>query len=725
MISRIFCLIILFLFCFSLIFGQLPENREYPKIGLVLSGGGAKGFAHLGVIKVLEEEGIPIDYIGGTSMGAIIGGLIASGISADSLIHMIQEQDWIYLLSDDIPHKDLYVTGKSDRDRYILSLPIINRKGFAFPQGIIKGQHIENMLHELTAPSYDIRDFSKLPIPFLCIAQDIDNDKEVVFRNGDLADAMRASMSFPTVFEPMVIKGNRFVDGGLVNNFPVKHIKEMGADIIIGVDVGYRIQNVDKWISLLSVMEDAVFYYSNMVKEENKKYIDIYIKPDLKGLGISSFTNSDSLIAYGEEAARQMLPEIRKLADSLRHAGRIQHPKPYIKHDSIFVKAIVMDGLKNLPARLNKASLDFDILHWVKPEEIAQTAENFYASNYFEKVTFMLEPVEGGARVHFIFREKQGGRLNMGIYYDSDYKTVLTLNSTFLNLLTNGTKLSTSLQLGKNPGAEVLFSLDKGPLLSPGIELTSNLVETYSYSLNRTRTGSHAYYISNARLFLQSKPGNKVLFQLGGEFNHTTLEPRITMIDFESKKDNFLGIYNHFYVDTRDRSCFPTTGFRVELLGKYFSNPDFHPIGYFLLDLQKAVPFSYRFSLVNELFGGLATGDSIPYQYNFRIGGQSEITSVGNISYPGYKFLEVSSTNLFYYRIALQYELFPNLFASLYGNIGTMAPSFSDITDTDHLLSGLGFTMGFVSPFGPMKFSLSKSGEVKGWVGYIQVGYSF
>lgn len=717
-------MIISFLSCISLIFGQLPENREYPKIGLVLSGGGAKGFAHLGVIKVLEEEGIPINYIGGTSMGSIVGGLIASGFSADSLIHIIHEQNWVYLISDDIHSKDLSIIGKSERDRYILSLPI-NTEKFTLPQGIIKGQHIENLLHELTASVYDIQDFSKLPIPFLCVAQDIDNDKEVVLRSGDLADAMRASMSIPTVFEPMVINGNRLVDGGLINNFPVRYVKEMGADIIIGVDVGYRTQDADKWASLLSVMENAVFYYSNMVNEENKKFTDIYIKPDLKGLGITSFTNADSLIAYGEEAARQMLPEIRKLADSLRRAGRIQYPKPYKRHDSIYVKAIVMDGLKNLPTRLNKTSLDFNILHWVKPEEIKQTAENFYASNYFEKVTFMLEPVEGGARVHFIFREKQGGSLNLGIYYDSDYKTVLTLNSMFLNLLTNGTKLSASMQLGKNPGAKVLFALDKGPLLSPGIELTSNLVETYSYSLNRTRTGSYAYFISNARLFLQSRPSNKVLFQLGGEFNHSTLEPRITMIDFESKTDNFLGVYNRFYMDTRDRSCFPTTGSRVELLGKYFSNPCFHPIVYFFLDLQKALSVSNHLTLVNELFGGLITGDSIPYLYNFKIGGRSEITSIGNISYPGYKFLEVNSTNLLFYRIDMQYELFHNLFVSLYGNIGTMAPCFSDITDTDHLLSGFGFTMGFVSPFGPIKFSLSKSGEFKEWVGYIQVGYSF
>ncbi len=706
----------------SVVYSQADTSR--PKIGLVLSGGGAKGFAHLGVIKVLEEEEIPIDFIAGTSMGAIVGGLIASGIPADSLIRIIRKQNWPYLLSDNILRQNLSITEKRDRDRFIISLPI-QKKGIVLPQGIIRGQHIEDLLHELTAPVYDIHDFNKLPIPYLCIALDIDQDKEIVFRNGDLADAMRASMSIPTVFEPIIIHGDRMVDGGIVDNFPVKNIKDMGADIIIGVDVGHQPKHKISQSNFLSVMEDAVFYYSTMIKKENLKHVNIYIHPDLKGLGVSSFTSYDSLFAYGEKAACEKLPAIRRLADSLRSYKSINHVRKFFRHDSIYIQTIQMNGLKNIPKKMIEKSLHFHVLQWVKPSEIRKAVENFYATTYFEKVTFRLEPEGKGARLHFIFREKKGSTLHAGFYYDLDYKTVLTLNTTFLNLFSKGSKLSADLQLGRNPGMDVLYFLDRGHVLSPGFELASHLIETYDYGGNRSRLASYAYFISNARLFLQSRIGDKMLFRAGGEVNHTTLQLRISDIDFGLLNNNFWGVFGSMYLDTRDRSVFSTNGTKLIGEGRYISNSQFHPFGNFMLDFQKTIRLFPRFSMRHELFGGMSTGDSIPYQYNFRIGGQTDFTSIGNIPYPGYKYLETITKNLFYYCLDLQYELFTNVYVGFTAGIGTGPIHISDILYTDYRYSGLGISAGFLSPVGPLKFTLSTSGEMKGTVGYFQFGFAF
>ena len=405
----IFPFLLLVSFSVVSVFAQTGTVSNSPKIGLVLSGGGAKGFAHLGVIKVLQEEGIPFDIIGGTSMGAIVGGLIASGIPVDSIISLIRNMDWSYLLSDDIPRPDLSVTEKKDKDRFLISVPI-TKQGLSLPAGIIRGQHIENMLHMLTAHVYDIRDFDKLPIPFLCIALDVDKNRKVVLKSGDLADAMRASMSIPTVFEPMIIGGDRMVDGGLVDNFPVQEVMQEGANVIIGVDVGHQPKLAGQKENMLSVMEDAVFYYSSFVKEKSLKHVNLYIHPFLHGLNVSSFTEFDSLFAYGEQAAREKLPEIRRLADSLHRLGRqYRTVNQNINHDSIHVISIQMIGLDHLSQRLLNASIPFHALEWVKPSEINRAAEKFYASNYFEKVTFSIEPGLNGARVIFHFREKGEG----------------------------------------------------------------------------------------------------------------------------------------------------------------------------------------------------------------------------------------------------------------------------------------------------------------------------
>ena len=705
--------------------GQSAASDGVPKVGLVLSGGGAKGFAHLGVMQVLQEEGIPFDIIGGTSMGAIVGGLVASGVPMDTLISLIRKQDWSYLLSDFIKREDLSITEKKDRDRFMVSFPF-STKGITLPAGIIRGQHIENFLHTLTAPVYRIRDFNKLPIPYLCVALDIDNNKEVVFRQGDLADAMRASMSIPSIFEPVVVNGSRMVDGGVVDNFPVRQVLDAGADIIIGVDVGHQKKNQDVQPNLLSVMEDAVFYYSNIVRQKNLKKVNIYIHPDLKGLGVSSFTDYDSLIAYGREAALAKLPDIRHLADSLHRLGRsLQDPKKTMdRQDSIYVKSIKMVGLKQFSRRLINSSLNFHVMQWVQPSTLQQAAEGLYASDYFDKVTFSLLPDEEGAQVVFNFKEKEGSRFNVGFYYDSDYKTVFSLNTTLFNVPVKGAKLSMTGELGKNPGIDINYFLDKGAVMTPGVEISGNFLEAFNYDESRNRTASYTYFISYLRIFLQSKFNNVVLFRLGGELNHTAIQPKISDINFGTVRNNFWGIFTDINMDTRNRPVFATSGIRLRGNGKFFSNRYYHPVMHVNLDLQKPMSFSDRFSMIHELFGGITSGDSLPFQCNYWIGGQTDFTHYGNVPYPGYKFLEVRSKTLFYYRMDLQYEMH-NFFIAVNGNLGTMNTLPSETWENASMISGFGISVGYLTPIGPIKVSLTKAGERRGAVGYFQIGFAF
>ncbi|MFO7657642.1 MAG: patatin-like phospholipase family protein, partial [Bacteroidales bacterium] len=307
-------------------------QTERPKIGLVLSGGAAKGIAHIGVLKVLEQAGIQVDFIGGTSMGSIVGGLYALGYNAGELENIALYQNWNYLLSEDVLLNSISIEEKKETKKYFLSLPA---DGFRIklPGGLISGQNVSLLLSGLIWPYHNVSDFSKLPVPFLCIATDIVKGRQVVLNSGYLPDALRASMAIPTIFTPVEIDGNLLVDGGMVNNFPVKEVKEMGADIIIGVDCGFKAFKKEEINSLYSVIEQSLYILSTQKNEnENKKELcNILIEPEFKESNAMNFSNAKELIRIGEEAALKQFDEIKKLADSLNRVFGVSERKEF-KH---------------------------------------------------------------------------------------------------------------------------------------------------------------------------------------------------------------------------------------------------------------------------------------------------------------------------------------------------------------------------------------------------------
>ena len=216
---------------------SLHSQEQRKKVGVVLSGGGAKGMAHIKALKVIEEAGIPIDYIAGTSMGAIVGGLYAIGYTTEQLDSMVRKQDWTFLLSDRIKRSAMSLTDRERSEKYTVSIPFTKTPKDAATGGLMKGQNLANLFSDLTVGYHDSIDFNKLPIPFACVAANVVNGEQIVFHDGILSTAMRASMAIPGVFTPVRQDSMVLVDGGIVNNYPADVVKAMGADIIIGVDV--------------------------------------------------------------------------------------------------------------------------------------------------------------------------------------------------------------------------------------------------------------------------------------------------------------------------------------------------------------------------------------------------------------------------------------------------------------------------------------------------------
>ena len=250
-----------------LFFGQ----EKQPKVGLVLSGGGAKGFAHIGVLKEIDKAGIQLDYIGGTSMGAILGGLYAAGYSGIQIEEFVKNTDFINLLRDKLPRSSSPFFEKEYGENTAISLPV-NKGAIGLPKGVSKGQNMLNLLLELFAPVEGVRDFSRLPIPFFCIATDVETGGEVLLEKGSLALALRASGSFPTLLNPVELNKQLLIDGGVANNFPADVMRAKGMDIIIGVDVQGRLYEKEKLTSVIAILNQIVSYqmYNKSTLEKDK-----------------------------------------------------------------------------------------------------------------------------------------------------------------------------------------------------------------------------------------------------------------------------------------------------------------------------------------------------------------------------------------------------------------------------------------------------------------------
>ena len=301
------------------------ENLDYkdelhrPKIGLVLGGGGARGASHVGVLKVLEENHIPIDYIVGTSMGAIVGGLYASGMSPGEIEENFKSVDWGDLFTDRLSEKELSFRNKGDRRKFIdLELGLKNGK-IVFPKGIISGHKLSFLLKSMVSPAATTKNFDLLPIPFRAIATDIETGEEVILKYGNLAEAIRASMSIPGVFTPVEIDGRILVDGGAINNLPIDIARQMGADIIIAVDVGMPLAKRDELDSALDITMQVIGIMTQQNVDEQiaqMRQKDILIRPDLGHITTADFSKVAETISLGEEKARDFIEDLKRYSIS-------------------------------------------------------------------------------------------------------------------------------------------------------------------------------------------------------------------------------------------------------------------------------------------------------------------------------------------------------------------------------------------------------------------------
>lgn len=427
------------------------DTLRRPRIGLVLAGGGAKGLAHIGVIKVLEEAGFDVDMVGGTSMGSIIGGLHALGYDARTMEDQVAGLDWDWMLSQTPEPETQPLPEREATSRYQLTVPLKGLK-LTLPSGFNNGQKIYLRLSHLTEDFHEVDHFHDLPRDFFCIACDYYTGEEVILDHGYLPDAMRASSSIPSFFSPVRLEDRILIDGGWINNFPVERMKERGADFIIGVDFPHVKTDLDADLSLLDVLVESGSYVNTRYNQINRQLCDVLIIPQLGSLSAADYQQADTIVRLGEIAARQQIDRLRFLADSLRIQPRIfPNPLPSRERE---ITDIQITGLGITEKKVLDHFLNADYRGPAHPSEYLQIANNLYGTGDYDQVAYRLKQDSLQEGYQFLLQLKKKSTpstLNFSLNYTTDYKAALLLNYTRRNWLFNGNRLLMDLAISENP----------------------------------------------------------------------------------------------------------------------------------------------------------------------------------------------------------------------------------------------------------------------------------
>jgi NTE family protein len=382
---------------FCLLLGFLPllvhaSEASRPKVGLVLSGGAARGLAHIGVLKALEEQGIKIDAIAGTSMGAVVGGLYASGYKIDELEKLALNIDWQAALSDAPPREDVPFRRKQDDRDFLVKQKLSFRDdgSLGLPLGVIQGQNLALLLESLLAHTSDTRDFDKLPIPFRAVATDISNGEKVVFRKGHLPQVIRASMSIPAVFAPVELDGRLLVDGGMTDNIPLDVAREMGVDVAIVVDIGTPLRNRKQLTTVVDVLNQSITLMTRSNSEEQLaalKSSDVLIQPALAAFGVTDFGKAQEMIDAGYRATRILDARLAQLKPVESQDAELNAARSPGQRTPV-ITAIRVE---------NDSKVDDDIIRYYIRQHIGEPLDlgrlhsdmgTLYGLDYFEQVQY-------------------------------------------------------------------------------------------------------------------------------------------------------------------------------------------------------------------------------------------------------------------------------------------------------------------------------------------------
>ena len=680
----------------------------HPIVGLVLSGGSAKGFAHIGVLEVLQELGIHVDLVTGTSMGAIIGGLYAAGYSPAQLDTLVTREDWGNLFRRPTDRRRQSPAEKAASEKYMITFPLEHAR-IALPEGVVPRQAIAEHLEQYTWPVHDITDFNQLPTAFGALVTDLDTGNPILLQHGSLAQAIEASAAVPGAFAPVTLPdGKRVVDGAVVRNLPAEDARAMGADLVICVDVSERPSAADSLHSLIDVVQQTVSFRVQASNKIERPLCNVVIDPDVNGIPSLDFSRARVWIDRGRAAALAQRQRLMAIADS-QHAARGDVPprSALAPDDSIFLLQASWSRVSPGADALVRAAFGLRDSTWVTESQVADAVDRIYSTGRFDQVSFRVQPRPGGDNLLLDLTEGDRDVVGVGIRYGTPRGAALLVGATVNDWLTPGSKVALSARLGDELQFDGRFLLGAGPEarflqtyratftrtslphLRPPAVGSAPVLDVREVSMQVARVLGHAGYIGVEVTHARSSdgvPGGDSLLALQSQ-SYTTLGGRLSL-------------------DTYDRMFAPTTGTAVLMVwsqdvghGRSFSRR--------FADLQGVLPVGSHVSLLGRVDVGYALGSSLPLHDRFFLGGgvPSSVWASQFVPFLGLDAQSAQGTVVHVAQAGVQAEVRDNLFVSLRGNVGNVFDTWPAPVGWRSYLRGCGLTIGTMLAPGPLSIT--------------------
>ena len=740
-------LIILILFLTCALQAQDKQTNKNLKVGLVLSGGGAKGMAHIGALKTLDSLGVKIDYIAGTSMGAVIGSLYASGYSGKQLDSIFNKIDFDDIISDHLPRDSKTFYERENSEKYAVALPFNNLK-IQLPSAISRGQNVFNLLSRLTLHVSDIDNFENLPIPFFCIATNVETGTAIVLDKGSLPQAVIASGAFPTLFQPIVINNQTLIDGGVANNYPIDELKAKGMDIIIGVDVQDDLAKKEDLKSAPEILLQINNYRTIRDMKEKSKQTDIYIKPDIKGFTVVSFDDGKEIIERGRVATKLKVAELKTLTQ--HHDKSNQKALRVPITDSIKINGISVSGNNKYTRAYVLGKLKLKSNEKVSYQHFNKGVNNLVATNNFDSFLYQFKPNNDGYNLIANVKESDVNTiLKLGVHYDDLYKSAGILNITQKNIIFNNDVASIDFILGDNVRYNFEYFIDKGFYWSVGLRSRYN---TFHKSISASllldedeliSTGLNKMDIELSDLtnqfYLQTLFRKDFSLILGAEHKRLkiitetvidTVDPNNENTTFENS--DFFSVFGQLKFDTYDNKYFPNKGFLFDGdFHLYFSSSDFNnnfaEFSFAKGKMGYAISFSDKFSINLESHGGFRIGDPSNQSLNFALGGYGNNFINNFISFYGYDHISITGDSFVKGLINFDYELFKNHhinFSANYANVGDNIFEKGNWFTVPNY-SGYAFGYAFETFIGPIEAKYTWSPKTAQSIWFFNIGFWF
>ena len=702
------------------------KNKNDLKVALVLSGGGAKGYAHLGALKVLEKENIKIDYIAGTSIGAFIGTLYSIGYSIDEIEKVLDSLNVESFLESGSDLTNLDLDKKESLKKYSFYINFDNELNYSLPKGLRETEELYLTVKNLLKNYENVKNFDNFPIPIRVIATNLNTGETKAFYEGDIAKILTASMAIPTIFEPVEVNGGLYVDGLVSRNLPVEEAYDMGADLVIASDVGTPVVKKDNY-NILSVLNQMIAIQSSYITKDSKEKATVLISPDIKNISATDTTKRQDLITLGEVATQSQIAKLKEFPKNSSNNREIKVQKEKrnlfvvnkIEYDPTFDKNTI-DILNNIfRSLLNKP---------ISESDIEKKIVDVYNSKYMNKLYYTIED----NILHLDGEKGHLNRIGVGFNYQTGYGTTFNVGT---DLFFNG-KLGNNVNLNFKFGDYLGFDL--GTLTYYGIKNRFGVFTDTGYNErpfflyeNRRKKAKfinrEAYF--EIGLFTQPSNNSMISYAVRSKFSNLKQDTGGSLSQNLEYSENQTKTYLGLKYDNLDSISNPMRGVKAEFIynfegsfGKSKSNsygPAYSVKGY--------VPVNPKLSFTYGLNSASLRGDRIRADQRIRLGGMYTNVNNNEFEFYGFNYQEKQVKDLISLTLGFKHKIVYSLYFNTKFNIATFSENNSFGNNNSRMWKdyskGMAISISYDSPIGPIEFSVSSDLKYKRPIGSISIGY--